>query len=405
MNIGIVTTWFDRGAAYVSRAYWTALRTNNRVFIYARGGERYARGNPYWDLSIVTWGKEVQHESTGIDWTDFRDWVFSRELDLIIFNEQQSWEVIVKSLKLDVTIGAYIDYYTPQTVPYFWLYDFLLCNTRHHYSVFKSHPQAFFIPWGTDISSFTPIRATLSKGVTFFHSAGMGGLRGRKGTDLAVRAFQNVRGEAKLLIHSQVSLGRFADVADLIGVDPRIEFLQETVPPPGLYHRGDVYVYPSRLEGIGLTIAEALACGLPVITTDAAPMNEFVRDGQNGMLVRVARSAMRPDNYYWPESICSINDLTRAMQYFVDRHDELADWKIRARAYAEAHLDWNKNDTDLQGLVESVRRVEKKRSLIAKVVRYERSTRKHGPQTMRRLLSRLGAGKVKRYLARPLSRL
>lgn len=43
MNIGLVTTWFERGAAYVSKAYLNSLKTDNNVFIYARGGENMLR--------------------------------------------------------------------------------------------------------------------------------------------------------------------------------------------------------------------------------------------------------------------------------------------------------------------------------------------------------------------------
>lgn len=58
MNIGIVTTWFERGAAYVSRQYMEALSSDpeNRVFVYARGGEAYAKKNSQWDKENVTWG-------------------------------------------------------------------------------------------------------------------------------------------------------------------------------------------------------------------------------------------------------------------------------------------------------------------------------------------------------------
>lgn len=43
MNIGIVTTWFERGAAYVSRQYLEALRSdsNNSVYIYMREVENH----------------------------------------------------------------------------------------------------------------------------------------------------------------------------------------------------------------------------------------------------------------------------------------------------------------------------------------------------------------------------
>lgn len=40
MNIGIVTTWFERGAAYVSRVYLEMLqKEDHNVFVFARGGK------------------------------------------------------------------------------------------------------------------------------------------------------------------------------------------------------------------------------------------------------------------------------------------------------------------------------------------------------------------------------
>ena len=41
-----------------------------------------------------------------------------------------------------------------------------------------------------------------------------------------------------------------------------------------LYDLGDVCVQPSRFEGLGLPLLECQAAGLPLVTTDAAPMNE-----------------------------------------------------------------------------------------------------------------------------------
>jgi len=54
-----------------------------------------------------------------------------------------------------------------------------------------------------------------------------------------------------------------------------------------LYYLGDVYVYPTTLDGLGLTVYEALASGLPVIATDVAPMNEIITE-DNGKLVKVS---------------------------------------------------------------------------------------------------------------------
>lgn len=61
MNVGLVTTWFERGAAYVSRQYMEALSSDlgNRVFVYVRGGEAYAKKNDRWDKENVTDRKSV----------------------------------------------------------------------------------------------------------------------------------------------------------------------------------------------------------------------------------------------------------------------------------------------------------------------------------------------------------
>ncbi len=42
INIGIVTTWFERGASYVSQIYMKAFqKEGHKVIIYARGGESH----------------------------------------------------------------------------------------------------------------------------------------------------------------------------------------------------------------------------------------------------------------------------------------------------------------------------------------------------------------------------
>jgi 1,2-diacylglycerol 3-alpha-glucosyltransferase len=405
VKIGIVTTWFERGAAYVSRAYLETLSVKHEVFIYARAVERYAQSDPKWDSRYVTWGKQVPGKIvTYVDWEDFKDWTLNNSLDTVIFNEQNSWEIILQCLtKLNITIGAYIDYYKPDTVPFFWLYDFLLCNTKRHYSVFKDHPQAFYIPWGTDLEAFKPKKGPSRNDiVVFFHSCGLSPLR--KGTDRLVRAFRHVNGNAKLIIHSQVSLSKTSPIASLIARDRRIELIESEVGAPGLYHLGDVYVYPTRLEGIGLTVAEALASGLPVITTDAPPMNEFVVHDLNGKLVEVKKYQRRSDNYYWSESICSEAALTKAMQFYVDNIPSLEAYKQRALEYAEVNLDWRKNSHNLPALIENVHPNQERinAKLMNKVARYEQSAYSRPypylPSPVVYVLSKAGAGRVKRFL-------
>ncbi len=359
MNIGIVTYWFERGAAYVSRAYVETLSKDNNVFIYSRGGEETAIGNPYWDLPYVTWAKKLRNIDQGkyIIWEDFKKWLKKNNIEIIIFNEQQSWDVILRLRKSKYIIGAYVDYYTFETVRFFNLYDFLLCNTKRHYEVFQEHKQAYFIQWGTDVEVCRPQpRKKISDEIVFFHSAGMGGINLRKGTDLLVRAFKNVKGPARLIIHSQVDIEKYSYTAELIEQDSRIQFIKGTYPLPGLYHLGDVYAYPSKLEGIGLSIAEALACGLPVITTDAAPMNEFIEHGKTGSLVDVIKHRVREDRYYWPESICSETALTNRMQAYVDDRATVKKQSKNARNAALEKFDWQKNSKLLPTIMQDIQK-------------------------------------------------
>jgi glycosyltransferase involved in cell wall biosynthesis len=46
----------------------------------------------------------------------------------------------------------------------------------------------------------------------------------------------------------------------------------------------DVFLLPSELESFGLSALEAMACGVPVVGSDAGGMPELVAEGQSGYL-------------------------------------------------------------------------------------------------------------------------
>ena len=52
---------------------------------------------------------------------------------------------------------------------------------------------------------------------------------------------------------------------------------------PSLYNLAQVFVYPSLYEGFGLPPLEAMACGLPVITSDTSSLPEVI--GEGGILL------------------------------------------------------------------------------------------------------------------------
>ena len=55
-----------------------------------------------------------------------------------------------------------------------------------------------------------------------------------------------------------------------------------------LYGRHDIFVFPSLVEGMPLVLLEAMATGMPVVTTETCGMMDVVEDGVNGLLVPAA---------------------------------------------------------------------------------------------------------------------
>jgi glycosyltransferase involved in cell wall biosynthesis len=77
------------------------------------------------------------------------------------------------------------------------------------------------------------------------------------------------------------SIRRQIQTHGLIG---RIDLIGEIADPTALYETADIFVLPSRYEGYGMAIAEALAYGVPVVATRVGAIPEVV-PGNAGILV------------------------------------------------------------------------------------------------------------------------
>ena len=112
----------------------------------------------------------------------------------------------------------------------------------------------------------------------------------RKNIGLLLRAFALVareRPDARLLLiggtDGQVTTQQLAE----LGIQDRVLDLGRVSDSELLdhYRRAQVFVLPSRQEGLGIVVLEAMAHGLPVVSTPCGGPEDHVRDGQTGYLV------------------------------------------------------------------------------------------------------------------------
>lgn len=321
MNIAIITTWWTgAGAGEVSLAFARVLiREGHNIYIYARHEEGQSEANSTFvppDSKIQVWeGKKSDSPLIkSLHLKDFKHFISENEIDVIIFNEQVDLSPVVLAKELGILCIAYVDYYREDTVKSFEIYDALICNTRRHFSVFSWHPNSWFLPWGVDSSLYSNIQ--LDKTATafpFFHSCSYDPVR--KGTDILLDAMIKFP-EFRCTIHAspslETTLSSHKRIIKILKEEGRIKEINRLVRQPGLYSLGSIYVYPSRLEGIGLSILEAQANGLHLIAPDTEPFSEFaIPFGSTLVPPKLYRA--RSDAYYWPIAEVDAEALGNAM--------------------------------------------------------------------------------------------
>jgi glycosyltransferase involved in cell wall biosynthesis len=138
---------------------------------------------------------------------------------------------------------------------------------------------------GIDNTLFRPVDVRISEWnipndptVVFF----AGNLSTRKGADLLPSIMDRLGDEYTLLVASGQKQGSVLGCKNIINLgDLRLNQLV------AIYNRCDIFLTPSRLEGFGLSVAEAMACEKPVVATNCSSLPELVADGKGGFLCRM----------------------------------------------------------------------------------------------------------------------
>jgi len=151
--------------------------------------------------------------------------------------------------------------------------------------------QTFVIPHGVDQRQFHPgvrdrFRAAVRRELGISDEVPVFLFVGdlRKGMDPAIRALARVH-HAHLLAITRSSPDPYLAQAAASGVRERVTILPASDSIEQYYGAADVLVLPTPYDAFGMVITEAMACGLPVITTPLAGAAELLVDGIHGRLV------------------------------------------------------------------------------------------------------------------------
>jgi len=151
-------------------------------------------------------------------------------------------------------------------------------------------PQRLLLcPHPIDLEMFRPASEPrpASRPFTIVHT---GGLSLRKGAPYLLEAFRLIRKEVPNAV-LRVKRNLRNDVVDIVrrNADLPIEWSGYMDFPEHVrhYQTSDLLLFPSIEDGWGLVVAEALACGLPVITTPNTGASDLIRSGVNGEVVPI----------------------------------------------------------------------------------------------------------------------
>jgi len=110
----------------------------------------------------------------------------------------------------------------------------------------------------------------------------------KKGQDILIRALAKLKKDGIEFFCKFVGEGQSRGYLERLVVEyslgDNIKFLGSRSDVPELLANAGIFILPSRWEGFGITIIEAMAIGIPVVASNIDGPKEIITDSQNGLL-------------------------------------------------------------------------------------------------------------------------
>ncbi|OAT21016.1 UDP-glucose:(heptosyl) LPS alpha-1,3-glucosyltransferase [Buttiauxella gaviniae ATCC 51604] len=106
----------------------------------------------------------------------------------------------------------------------------------------------------------------------------------RKGLDIAIKSISAHSNVWLMVVGNDTKSSRYIKIADNLGCKSRVIFAGVQKETPPFYAMADALIQPTQYDPFPNTILEAMACGLPVLTSQKCGGKEFIDIGVNGFV-------------------------------------------------------------------------------------------------------------------------
>ena len=153
----------------------------------------------------------------------------------------------------------------------------------------------------------------------------------RKNLDVVLRALL-LAPDISLAVAGRLEGSPYPTLAKSMGLDHRVYFLGFQADMPRLMRSADFFLLPSKYEPFGLVVLEAMASGLPVLTSKEAGIAPLI-DQDVGQVLDDPDDASTLAS--WMQSLAADPERRRRMGARARRVAEAHSWKAMSRSYVE----------------------------------------------------------------------